>query len=160
MPPTASRGASLALALSSASEPAPSPPGGVVERILQDSASSEHLMRIMRTLTFRLESCAESLGSGRAGGGLKALSLLRSLLLGGAEAVLTASLDLVAVVARILRACERNASGSGGNPNLLDPPGSLGQVRLLAATVMSLLLDQRTLTLQRQQRGQRLQEFR
>ena len=137
-----------------------------MERILQDSASSEHLMRIMRTLTFRLESCAESLGSGRAGGGLKALSLLRSLLLGGAEAVLTASLDLVAVVARILRACERNASGSGGNPNLLDPPGSgsgsgsLGQVRLLAATVMSLLLDQRTLTLQRQQRGQRLQEFR
>lgn len=171
--------------MSAAAEPGPNPnpnPGGVVERILLDSADSEQLLRIMRTLTFRLESYAEALGSGRPGGagagGVRALSLLRSLLLGGAEAVLTCSLDLIPLVARILRACERSSSSS--SPNLLPGDGTgtgtgqqdganaiqnakkvdRGQVRVLAGSVMSLLLDHHDLTLQRQQRQQRVQEFR
>lgn len=160
--------------------------GGAVERILLDSANSEQLLRIMRTLTFRLESCAETLGSGRPGG-VRALSLLRSLLLGGTEAVLTCSLDLIPVVGRILRACERSGiSNSNSSPNLAlqggdgsggpqdsanaiqsakktdrgSGSGSPSQVRVLASTVMTLLLDHHTLTLQRQQRQQRVQEFR
>ena len=171
--------------MSAAAEPGPNPnpnpnPGGVVERILLDSADSEQLLRIMRTLTFRLESYAEALGSGRPGGagagGLRALSLL----LGGAEAVLTCSLDLIPLVARILRACERSSSSSS-SPNFLLPGDGTGtgtgqqeganaiqnakkvdrgQVRVLAGSVMSLLLDHHDLTLQRQQRQQRVQEFR
>jgi len=160
---------------------APSPPSswpgkdpalagsGAVERILADSGRSDLLLRVLRTLAFRLEACAGA-GPGCRGSagvsGRRALSLLRSLLVGGADAVLSHSLDLVPLLLRLLKLCDPSL-GPAAPASVLDlvafsgsPASSAAALHSLAGSVLSLLLDHGRLQVQRRHRALRKEEFR
>lgn len=153
-----------------------SPNSSVVERILQDSANSEQIPRIMRTLTFRLEACAltQSRSALANAGGLRSLSLLRFLLIGGSECVLSHALDFIPLLLRILRTSKEQKNNSNNNLPAMDlllsapfassasgaASPSSSSMRPLAVSVLSLLVDHRQLSLQRLQRQQRAKEFR
>lgn len=86
----------------------------LAERVLTESSSSDTLLQVMRTLAFRLDACQVAGGRGVAGAaGLRALALLRMLLLSGPHAVLSAALDFIPVLRAMLRDRKRGGLGIG-----------------------------------------------
>ena len=84
-------------------------------------------------------------GSPGLAGGLKALVLLRALLVTGPESALAAALDLLPVLRALLAGCKRkNSAGESQGPTT-----AISSLRAAVMSVLELILDHKKLYLQR-----------
>lgn len=120
----------------------------IIDKICSESHNSDSFSKIMHTIKIRLENCKAANCRGPGGiSGLRALNLLRALLLSGPDCVLSASLDYIPVI-QIMLAIGGGGGGGGGDP-ASGSAGSFGplagDIRTPALNVLSLLLDHKKL---------------
>jgi DENN (AEX-3) domain len=121
---------------------------GAVDRICSEAHQSDAFSKIMHTIALRLENCRAAVCRGAGGqAGVRALNLLRALLITGPECVLSASLDHIPGIRVILSQC----GGGALPPQGLDfmSLGPVADIRIIALAVLSLLLDHKKLVHQR-----------
>ena len=121
---------------------------GAVDRICFEAHQSDAFSKIMHTIALRLENCRAAVCRGVGGqAGVRALNLLRALLISGPECVLSAALDHIPGIRVILSQC----GGGAIPPQGLDfmSLGPVADIRIIALAVLSLLLDHKKLGHQR-----------
>lgn len=130
-----------------------------LERILSDARNSDYIRKIFSVLLYRFENARASHARGAAGAaGLKALYVLKLLLVQGPHASLSYGLEMLPILRQLLHIKYANTStvGSSGNGSVnagLDFMGagasSQHDLRPLTLRVISLLMDHRKLMTQR-----------
>lgn len=138
---------------SDASESAAGPAQQAIDRICAESHCTDAFSKIMNTITLRLENCKAATCRGTGGQiGVRALNLLRALLISGPECVLSCSVDYIPVIRVILSQC----GGGGPAPQGLEfmGLGPVVDIRVIALAVLSLLLDHKKLSHQRKYSSQ------
>lgn len=126
----------------------------VVERICIESYQNTLFLKIMKTLTMRLDSCKASAGRGSSGSaGVRSMQLLKTLLVSGPESVLSYALDLIPTIRAILQLGARNLqqqiAQSATQALEFMSLGAAVDTRSSAFLVLDLLLDHKKLSLQR-----------
>ena len=124
----------------------------IIDKICSDSQNSDTFFRIMNTITLRLENCKAATCRGtNASCGVRAMNLLRALLVLGPECVLSASIDYIPIIRILLNMCNTNTNNNNLQNQGLDfsSLGPIVDIRPLGVAVLSLLVDHKKLILQR-----------
>lgn len=121
-----------------------------IDRICADASQSDQFNKIMRTIALRLEACRASGAKGQSGIlGLRALVLLRVLLISGPHCTLSYALDFIPTLRALmhpLAPTNKSALSDALSAAVSSPPVD---VVASAAAVMLLLLDHDKLRHQR-----------
>lgn len=116
-----------------------------IERILNDARNSEYIRKIFTVLSYRLESARASQARGTVGASaMRALYLLKVLLVQGPHATVSYALELLPILRQLLHIKYNN----GGN-DFMSSQSTL-DLRPMTLRVLSLLMDHRKLMTQRQ----------
>jgi hypothetical protein len=116
-----------------------------LERILIDARNSNYIQKIFAVLSYRLESARASLARGAAGlAGLRALFVLKILLVQGPHCMLSYGLELLPLLRQLLRV--RNVQSGA---DFMSGQSGQHDLRPMTLRVMSLLMDHRKLMSQR-----------
>jgi len=121
-----------------------------VERICADANNSDQFVKIMRTVALRLESCRASGARGHSGFmGLRALKLLRALLVSGPQCALSYALDFVPVLRQLINPIRKKSILGDALRDAVQMGGAPVDVKTPAGKVLALLLDHQMLQHQR-----------
>lgn len=116
-----------------------------IERILADARNSDYIRKIFTVLSYRLESARASQARGAVGASaMRALYLLKVLLVQGPHATVSYALELLPMLRQLLHIKYTN----GGN-DFMSSQSTL-DLRPMTLRVLSLLMDHRKLMTQRQ----------
>lgn len=116
-----------------------------IERILADARNSDYIRKIFTVLSYRLESARASQARGAVGASaMRALYLLKVLLVQGPHATVSYALELLPMLRQLLHIKYTN----GGN-DFMSSQSAL-DLRPMTLRVLSLLMDHRKLMTQRQ----------
>ena len=121
-------------------------------KICEDSHNSDTFFKIMNTITLRFENCKAANCRGTNGSyGVRAMNLLRALLILGPEGILSASIDYIPIIRILINMCGTNANNVNSVNQGLDftSLGSVFDIRPIGMAVLSLLVDHKKLILQR-----------
>eukprot|EP01038_Epipyxis_sp_PR26KG_P004701 gene4701-6601_t len=139
-----------------------------LERICLEACRSDAFIRIMNSIEFRLESCVVANCRGNPGtAGLRAVFLLRTLLISGPECVLTHSINLIPLLRSLIHISDNNSNNNTNNnssstqtstsqPQLASQAlefmsvGALVNIHPYASLVLSLIIDNKKLKVQQQ----------
>lgn len=121
-----------------------------IERICTDANSSDQFNKIMRTIFLRLESCRAAECKGHSGVvGMRALVLLRVLLISGPQCVLSYALDFIPMLRALLHPKEHKKTALSGLQEVANIGAMPIDVSTITNTILMLLLDHQRLQHQR-----------
>jgi hypothetical protein len=121
-----------------------------LERILTDARNSDYIRKIFAVLSYRLESARASLARGAAGlAGLRALYVLKILLVQGPHCTLSHGLELLPLLRQLLQVKYVPSGGSSSATDFIAGQSGQHDLRPMTLRVMSLLMDHRKLMSQR-----------
>lgn len=118
------------------------------ESLCSEAQQSDRCIRITQALGAMLQSCVDSGGRGAAGSqGLRAMLLLRLLLLRGPAATLSAALDFLPLLLALRRLRDEQRPLAAAIDFI--SPGPLAELRKTSGVLLRLLLDHKRLVLLR-----------
>mmetsp|Transcript_13274 Transcript_13274/g.12022 ORF Transcript_13274/g.12022 Transcript_13274/m.12022 type:complete len:853 (+) Transcript_13274:7-2565(+) len=122
----------------------------IVDGICIDSYNNLHFLKILKTISMRLDGCKASGGRGNSGlAGVRAINLLKKLLLHGPDSILSYSLDFISIIKDIVHLVDRFSSQSAANAFEYISQGAVVETRLPALSILNLLIDHPKLIIQR-----------